>query len=964
MLLRIGAAQVVLPAQGAGDFQLLMVVDIEGLQGPHTQGAEHQVTAVVATSQRGGVALLFEAVSCQVHVGQVGERLQGQWLQVDAVRRFREHLGTVGIDLGFLLAADIAVLQVAFDIGAVPAVGRAATQAPGADFMPGIGAEMVAVDRGAAVGAAAHVQRRVAVTGHQANACGLIDGAVHTGEHASDRGGVARRVVAAVGLAPCAQCLDPHVATAVDGLAGSAHLAIAQTLAHRFAYVAAVIDQCGFQRRVDFPTQLLKRALGRSGRGCQQQAFIHTVARAQLLDGCGHGALVRRGGHTGEAVGACHIQLHAVGGIVQGTADKQVVGNHCREAAGDATCRLQDVVLAADQALGLGRAQQGRAVFQGQGHGAAVEGGRAARDDTIAAGGRQFYRIGRARFKVDVARHVQGANGIARCHSTAAFRAQRTDTPRTTDHAALAHGDVGGDRTVDRQQALVDQRRPAVGVGAGEHQGTDALLGQAAMARDVVAPHIAPAVQVIAHTLGGFAGIHHRADARQVRHELAAAVGAVDTELGRDILGGDKHPWAVDRLAQVDHAPAIEGVDARRAEVGGGGLEHGGDLVAAHVLEAFHQHRCAAGYVRRGHGCAVEVGVVVGEVVQVGAVDDRAVDLGAGRRYAKARRIATARREGADHIGVGTCGVRVLLQRGHRQPVGGNLRHKVRQSGNGIRVVTVVVITRGEDGQHTAAGRIDGALISPPCDCAEDRSNGVELRLGFVDGEIGKRRIAPALGVLITDADTPAVVDDASAAGNQRIPTGFVHRAIVAQDNSVFRARVTVFGTDDLRIERHAMHRPAIAVTRSNPADMRAVVAQLAIGAQGRSAVVTECISGLHRDIRVGVLADALGDNGHHFVGAGEFRMWRIHRLVEDPQLDALAGIAGRIGGVGVHGTQAPVGLELIAAPAGGVAQFAGFHIGCSLGGPQACQATQQRAVWHAAQRLERIARACVDGGS
>ena len=181
------------------------------------------------------------------------------------------------------------------------------------------------------------------------------------------------------------------------------------------------------------------------------------------------------------------------------------------------------------------------------------------------------------------------------------------------------------------------------------------------MARDVVAPHIPPAVQVIAHTLGGFAGIHHRADTRQVRDELAAAVGAVDTELGRDILGGDKHPWAVDRLAQVDHAPAIEGVDARRAEVGGGGLEHGGDLVAAHVLEAFHQHRCAAGYVRRGHGCAVEVGVVVGEVVQVGAVDDRAVDLGAGRRYAKARRIATARREGADHIGVGTCGVRVLL---------------------------------------------------------------------------------------------------------------------------------------------------------------------------------------------------------------------------------------------------------------------------------------------------------------
>ena len=159
----------------------------------------------------------------------------------------------MGIDLGLLLAADVAVLQVAFDIGAVPAVGRAATQAPGADFMPGIGAEMVAVDRSAAVGAAAHVQRRVAVAGHQANACGLIEGAVHTGEHAADGGGVARGVVAAVGLAPCAQCLDPHVATAVDGLAGSAHFTVAQAFAHGFAHVAAVIDQRGFQRRVNLP---------------------------------------------------------------------------------------------------------------------------------------------------------------------------------------------------------------------------------------------------------------------------------------------------------------------------------------------------------------------------------------------------------------------------------------------------------------------------------------------------------------------------------------------------------------------------------------------------------------------------------------------------------------------------------------------------------------------------------------
>ena len=277
--------------------------------------------------------------------------------------------------------------------------------------------------------------------------------------------------------------------------------------------------------------------------------------------------------------------------------------------------------------------------------------------------------------------------------------------------------------------------------------------------------------------------------------------------------------------------------------------------------------------------------------------------------------------------------------------------------------VEVVVIACGKDGQHTAAGRVDGALVSTAGDGAEDRPDVIELRLGFIDGEIGERRIAAALGVLIADADAPTVVDDACAAGDQPIPARFVYGAVVAEDDPVFRARVTVFGSEDLRIERHAMHRPAIAVTGRNAADMGAVVTQLAVGVLGRRAVVAERVAGLHWDIRVGVLANALGDNRHHLARAGELRVLGVHRLVEDPQLDALAGVAGRIGGVGVHGAQAPVGLELIAAPAGGVAQFAGFHIGCGLGGPQACQATQQRAVWHAAQRLERVARAGVDGG-
>ncbi len=236
-----------------------------------------------------------------------------------------------------------------------------------------------------------------------------------------------------------------------------------------------------------------------------------------------------------------------------------------------------------------------------------------------------------------------------------------------------------------------------------------------------------------------------------------------------------------------------------------------------------------------------------------------------------------------------------MLQGGYRQPVRCNFRHKVRKTRHRVRVVAVVVVTGGKDGQHAAAGRIDCALVGAAGKRAEDRPDVVELRLGFIDREVGVRRIAAALGVLIANADAPAVVDDACAAGHQPIPTGLVHRAVVAEDDPVFRAWVAVFGAEDLRIERHAMHRPAVTVTGGNPADVGAVVTQLAVGVLGRRAVITERIAGLHRDIRVGVLADALGDNRHHLVGAGELRVLRIHRLVKDAQLDAFAGVAGGI---------------------------------------------------------------------
>lgn len=170
-----------------------------------------------------------------------------------------------------------------------------------------------------------------------------------------------------------------------------------------------------------------------------------------------------------------------------------------------------------------------------------------------------------------------------------------------TEDTAVIHCHRRLQRTVDGQAALIDQGRAAVGVVAGQHQRAETLLGQTAVTGNVVAPGIEAAGDVGAHAFGRFALIDDRADARQIGDKLAGAIRAVDAEFRRNVLLGDEHRWAVDALAQVDHAPAVQGVDARRAEVGGGGAQYRGDLITAHVREAFHQHRHGTGDVGRGH---------------------------------------------------------------------------------------------------------------------------------------------------------------------------------------------------------------------------------------------------------------------------------------------------------------------------------------------------------------------------
>ena len=146
MLFGLHRRQAVLPAQRARQFQLLVVIEGQGFQGAYAKGAEHRVTPVTAAFQGGGIAFFVEGLTVQVHVGQVGERLQRQRLQVNAVRGFGEQLRRGRIKLGFLLAADVTPLQVALHVAAMPAVGTADTQAPVAQLAPGVRAKVVAVD--------------------------------------------------------------------------------------------------------------------------------------------------------------------------------------------------------------------------------------------------------------------------------------------------------------------------------------------------------------------------------------------------------------------------------------------------------------------------------------------------------------------------------------------------------------------------------------------------------------------------------------------------------------------------------------------------------------------------------------------------------------------------------------------------------------------------------------------------
>ncbi|CVH38228.1 Uncharacterised protein [Serratia marcescens] len=590
--------------------------------------------------------------------------------------------------------------------------------------------------------------------------------------------------------------------------------------------------------------------------------------------------------------------------------------------------------------------QQVSAVLQRHRHLAAADRRRSAALDPIALAIRaHFHRVARTRLEADVARHVQGADRVTRRHGAAAAGGQRTDRAAAADDAAVLYADGRGDRAVDCQPPLIDQRRAAIGVVTRQHQRADALLGQAAVAGDVVAPEVQAAKIAAADALGRFTLVQHRTDARQIHHELGRAVSHAcrirNAELRRNIFDGHQHARAVDGLAQVDHPPAVERVDARRAHVGGGGFQHVRHLCAIQIREPLHQHRNAAGHVRRRHRGTAVFGVAGRQILHAGAFNHRAVHPGTRCRDAQTGGIAAAGREGADAV---IAGIGRILQAGDRQPVRRDIRHEIRQAGHGVRVVQVVIVTGGEDGDHAAARRVDRALIGAAGLGAQDNLDLIELLLRIVDREMRISGIFASLGEFIGNADAPAVVDDARAAGHQRIPTGLVHRAVVAEDDAVLRAGIAVFRADDLRVERHAVHGAAVAAAGGDAAHVGAVRTERAIGIHARRAVIAESVAFFHRNIGVGVFADAFGNQIDHLILTGKFGMFGVNRLIENAEFDAFAGITGGVGLVGVDRPQPPFRVELTAAPTGRIARFAVLYIGGSLRPADRRQADQHRA--------------------
>ncbi|CVC56075.1 Uncharacterised protein [Serratia marcescens] len=642
--------------------------------------------------------------------------------------------------------------------------------------------------------------------------------------------GVARRVV------PRPQQLRPGTAfIRLDGRRARQPFRLTQAPVQRLAQVAAVVHQRRRDVRMDLPRQLAERLPRFARRAAAEQALVHRVARRQRIRRRRHRPLVRGLRHAGEAGAvAPDAQRHPGRLVAQPGAEEQVVRRHRVKLPAHPLLRAQDGVLLAQQAAHLALRQQVGAVLQRHRHLTAADRRRSAALDPIALAVRpHFHRVARTRLEADVASHVQSADRVARRHGAAAAGSQRTHRAAAADNTAALHADGRGDRAVDCQPPLIDQRRAGIGVGAGHDQRAHPFFGQAAVARDVVGVDFQFAADVV--TLSGVqrAGIHLGAQARNIGDKLGRAVGHArrirDAELRRNILDGIEHARAVNGFAQVDHPPAVERVDARRAHVGGGSFQHVGNLRRTHVRETLQQHRHRAGDVRRRHRGAVFIAVVRHQVGRIGTVGHSAVDFAARRRDAEAGGIAAAGREAADGVrhAVGRC--RILRHAGDRQPVWRDVRHEVGQPADHIRLVVVAVVTGGEQHQNIFARGVDGALIACAGQAAEQRFDLIELFLRILQLKVQRVRIAAAVGQKVGNTDAPAVVDHPHAVVDHRLPAGIGDGAVQAEEFTIGRAVVVVIDADHLRIESHAVHADAVAVGGADARNVHPMIAQHAL---------------------------------------------------------------------------------------------------------------------------------------
>lgn len=365
MAVGINVVQVVLPAEARTQFQLLLIRQGERTLGAHTEGRQHHITIVLTALQRRRVTLFGEAFSVQVHVSQIGERLQIHRLQAQIISGLGEHLSGCGIVLGLLFTADVPELQVTFDVDTVPAIGATDGQTQRIDLMAQVRTQVVAVDRRRRMRAAAHAQRAVAITGNETETGIFSDQAIDTGQQATDGAVGVGIVMPAIALAPRTQDLDPGVAAIVGRCASVEQVTLTQTLAHRFTQVTAVVDQHGADRRMDFAGQLLEGLLRRRRIRRQQQGFEQRIASAQTFRRGTDSALVWRKADAGErGLVTTDRQLDAIRRVRQRATEERVIRQHLTEASFNTAGRLQDVVARAEQALHLVGGQQGRAVFQ------------------------------------------------------------------------------------------------------------------------------------------------------------------------------------------------------------------------------------------------------------------------------------------------------------------------------------------------------------------------------------------------------------------------------------------------------------------------------------------------------------------------------------------------------------------------------------------------------------------------